>query len=191
MSSIRTFVAVDVADSVRQRAAQLIDLLGAGGAAHVKWVAPQNMHLTLKFLGDVPQAEVNAVCQAVAGAVDGAAPFVMRVQGVGAFPHIGRPSTIWIGVDEGARQVGDLQQVVEKALKPLGFPRERRAFHPHLTLGRIRRGGTEARGLSDGLRQQQGFDAGETKIDQVTVYASYLDKTGPTYQAMSRVPLTG
>ncbi len=188
MKKIRTFVAVDVAEAVRERAAQLIELLrGAGG--DVKWVEPHNLHLTLKFLGDVAETEVNSVCQAVARAAAGMPPFLMSVQGAGAFPHIGRPRTIWIGVEEGTEPLQSLQRAVDKALKPLGFPKEQRAFHPHLTLGRIRRGGPELHALSDRLREQQGFDAGSSMIDEVVVYASYLDRSGPTYQAMSRVAL--
>ncbi len=191
MNKIRTFVAVDVADAVRRRAARLIELLSASGS-DVKWIEPQNMHLTLQFLGDVPQADVPAVCQALERAVAGFPPFPMSLLSAGAFPHVGRPSTIWIGVAEGAKELGTLQQAIQRALKPLGFPPERRAYHPHLTIGRMRRGDGPARqGLGQTLREQQAFDAGSSMIDQVIVYASYLERAGPTYQAMSRIGLTG
>jgi RNA 2',3'-cyclic 3'-phosphodiesterase len=191
MNKIRTFVAVDVAETVQRRAARLIELLSPSGS-DVKWVEPPNMHLTLQFLGDVPQADVHAVCQAVERAVAGFPPFRMGMLGVGAFPHVGRPSTIWIGVDEGASELGTLHRVVQRALKPLGFPPERRVYHPHLTIGRMRRGGGPARHeLGQVLREQQAFDAGSSMVDQVVVYASYLERAGPSYQAMSRIGLTG
>jgi 2'-5' RNA ligase len=190
MNKIRTFIAVDVSEAVRRRAARLIELLRAGGG-EVKWVEPQNMHLTLQFLGDVAQADVPPVCQAVERAVAGFPPCQISLLGAGAFPHPGRPSTIWIGVAEGAKELAAVQRAVQRALKPLGFPPERRAFHPHLTIGRIRRAGPAAHGLSQSLREQQSFDAGSTTIDQVVVYASYLDRAGPTYQAMSRITLAG
>lgn len=189
MNKIRTFVAVDVEESVRRRAARLIELLSPG-AGNVKWVEPQHMHLTLQFLGDVPQADVPAVCHAVQHAVVACPPFSISLLGAGAFPHAGRPSTLWIGVDEGASQLKTLQKAIQRALKPLGFPPERRAYHPHLTLGRIRRGrGPAGTQLTQHLQQQQSFDAGRSMIDQVIVYASYLERTGPSYQAMSRVVL--
>ena len=188
MKNIRTFVAVDVTEAVRERAAQLIEELRSCGG-DIKWVEPHNMHLTLKFLGDVPETEVNSVCRAVVQAAADLPPFSISVQGVGAFPHVGRPRTVWIGVEEGAEQLGSLQRAVDRALKPLGYPKERRPFHAHLTLGRIRRGGPESRTLSDRLREQQAFLAGHSQIKEVVVYASYLDRSGPSYQAMSRGPM--
>jgi RNA 2',3'-cyclic 3'-phosphodiesterase len=205
MDKIRTFIAVEMSEAVRRRAARLIDLLRVGGG-DVKWVEPENMHLTLQFLGDVPQTDVPAVCQAVERAVAGFPPFEISLLGAGAFPHLGRPSTIWIGVTdavnksgqaprhqsvhgEGAKELSAVQHAIQRALKPLGFPPERRAFHPHLTIGRIRRGGAAPPGLVQCLREQQAFDAGSTAIDQVVVFASYLDRAGPTYQAMSRIAL--
>jgi RNA 2',3'-cyclic 3'-phosphodiesterase len=207
MDKIRTFIAVEMSEAVRRRAARLIDLLRVGGG-DVKWVEPENMHLTLQFLGDVPQTDVPAVCQAVERAVAGFPPFEISLLGGGAFPHLGRPSTIWIGVadavnklgqaprhqsvhGEGAKELSAVQHAIQRALKPLGFPPERRAFHPHLTIGRIRRGGAAPPGLVQCLREQQAFDAGSTTIDQVVVFASYLERAGPTYQAMSRIALAG
>ena len=207
MNMIRTFVAVEMSEAVRRRAARLIDLLRAGGG-DVKWVEPENMHLTLQFLGDVTQADVPAVCQAVERAVAGFSPFEISLLGAGAFPHLGRPSTIWMGVVDavnesgpaprdppvrgaGAKELGAMQRAIQRALKPLGFPPEHRAFHPHLTIGRIRRGGAAPPSLVQCLREQQAFDAGSTTIDQVVVFASYLERSGPTYQAMSRIALAG
>jgi 2'-5' RNA ligase len=123
--------------------------------------------------------------------VTSAHPFRISLRGAGAFPSANRPRTIWIGVDQGADQLQKLQKAVEDGVKKLGFPRERRSFHPHLTIGRIRRGGPELQELSDRLLQQESYDAGSATIDQVVVYASYLEKSGPTYSAMSRIPLTG
>ena len=191
MNKIRTFVAVDVNESVRRRAARLIEQLAAS-VGNVKWVEPQHMHLTLQFLGDVPQTDVHKVCLAVRRAVVGCVPFAMSLLGAGAFPHAGRPSTIWIGVDQGAQQLKTIQQRIQQALKPLGFPPERRAYHPHLTIGRIRRGRVSGGSqLARDLRDQQSFDAGRSTVDQVIVYASYLERTGPSYQPMSRIVLPG
>ncbi|TVS17858.1 MAG: RNA 2',3'-cyclic phosphodiesterase [Planctomycetaceae bacterium] len=191
MNKIRTFIAVDVDESVRRRAARLIERL-ATSAGNVKWVEPQNMHLTLQFLGDVPQPDVHEVCLAVRRAVVGCVPFAMSLLGAGAFPHAGRPSTFWIGVDEGAQQLKTLQRRIQQTLKPLGFPPERRAYHPHLTIGRIRRGSVSGGSqLASDLRDQQSFDAGRSTVDQVIVYASYLERTGPSHQPMSRIVLPG
>lgn len=189
MEQIRTFIAVDVAEEVRQQAGQLIETLRRVDDT-VKWVDPQNMHLTLKFLGDVPQGEVTAVCQAVAEAVADQGPFAMLLKGAGAFPSIARPRTVWLGVVQGREELCSLQVAIDRALKKLGYPKETRRFEPHLTIGRIRRGGPALAELSQRLREQQAYEAGETSVGEVVVYASYLDRTGPTYQAMSRAALT-
>ncbi len=190
MSTTRTFVAVDLAATVQNRAAELIAALAYEGDG-VKWVAPENLHLTLKFLGDVPHRDLPEVCEAVARAVADRPPFEISLCGANAFPHIGRPRTLWLGVDEGGETLGRVQKSIESALRQLGFPRENRQFHPHLTIGRVRRPSPGLQRLTEALRDQQAFSAGYSTIDQVVVYASHLARHGPTYQPLSRALLKG
>jgi 2'-5' RNA ligase len=188
MSKIRTFIAVDVSQTALARAQDLIERLRAGGA-DVKWVESGNMHLTLKFLGDVPDAQTADVCRAVAKAAEQISPFEIALRGAGAFPHPGRPRTVWLGVDRGAEELASLHKAIEKALAKRGFPKEGRRFHPHLTLGRVRRGGTPQRELGRLIRENEAFDGGSADIDEVVVFASFLDKSGPTYQPLGRARL--
>lgn len=190
MSRTRTFIAVEIAAAVRSRAAALIEVLTFEGDG-VKWVVPENLHVTLQFLGDVAEDEVAGVCQAVGRAVADRSPFEISLKGAHAFPHIGRPRTLWLGVDAGAESLSRLQQAVQSAVRKLGFPPENRAFHAHLTLGRVRRPSPALQQMTERLRSQQDFSAGRSPVEQVVVFASYLDRHGPTYQALHRAPLSG
>jgi 2'-5' RNA ligase len=188
VNTTRTFVAVNISPAVRERVVALIDRLRAV-PADVKWVEPGNMHLTLKFLGDVRDPDLPDVCRAVSEAVQGVAPFEITCRGAGAFPDAGRPRTIWLGVDQGHDELADLQAVIDETLKNIGFPKEGRAFHPHLTLGRLRSSGPAVRDLGRLIRDHDDFDGGVAVIDEVVVYASYLDREGPTYQPLGRTAL--
>lgn len=188
MNTIRTFIAVDVADAVRERAADLVRRLQMGGA-NVKWVDTHNMHLTLKFLGDIPDRETADVCRAVTEAAREHPPFNIALRGAGAFPNATRPRTVWMGVDRGVKELESLQKSIEEALAKLGYPKEARRFHPHLTLGRVRRGGAAVRELGRLIRDNEQFDGGSADIDKVLVFASFLDKTGPSYNVLGRAQL--
>jgi len=188
MNTIRTFIAIDVGDDVRDRAADLARRLQVAGA-DVKWVDTDNMHLTLKFLGDIPDRETAEVCRAVSEAAQAHSPFNISLRGAGAFPNAARPRTVWMGVERGVAELESFQTGIEKALAKLGYRKEARRFHPHLTLGRVRRGGAAVRDLGRLIRDNEQFDGASASINKVLVFASFLDKTGPTYNVLGRAPL--
>lgn len=188
MAFFRTFVAVEVNAEVRARAERLIGKLKAG-QAKVNWTRPENLHLTLQFLGDTPDTKIPEVCRAVADAAGAAVPFSMTLKAAGAFPRPERPRTVWVGVEEGSDQLRALQADIEGRLLDLGFPRERRRYTPHLTIGRVREGGAAQAMLAELLQQHAKFAGGSTRVDQVLVMASFLDSDGPTYQVLGRANL--
>jgi len=187
---IRTFVAIETSSAVRDWAAELIDEF-RGAGAEVKWVAPQNLHLTLKFLGDVDTGKIHHVCQAVEQAVADAAPFDFEVRGAGAFPDTRRPRTVWLGIGQGSHQIIALNERIEPPLKKLGFPKEARRFQPHLTIGRIRRGGPGVAELGQLIAEHEDLDIGRTHVGEAIVFSSQLGRSGPTYEALARAPLGG
>ena len=129
MARIRTFVAVELAPSVISRANDLIDKLRVS-SAQINWAKTQQMHLTLKFLGDVPDTDTPDICRVVAKVARGFEPFEITCRGVGAFPTNDHPRTLWLGIEDGAESLCELQAAIETALKDqLGFPREARRFH--------------------------------------------------------------
>ena len=185
---IRTFVAVEIDPAVRDCAAKLMDQFRAA-AADVKWVEPSNLHLTLKFLGDVDSREIHEACQAVQEAVGDLAPFEFQLRGAGAFPNANRPRTVWLGVGEGCEQLVALNERIEPPLEKLGFRREARRYQPHLTIGRVRRGGPALVELGKLIGENADLQVGRTTVAEVIVFSSELDRSGPTYEALARAPL--
>ena len=189
-STLRTFVAVEMDEAIRRAAARWIEEFRAA-SADVTWVAPHNMHLTVKFLGEVAAEKIPQVCEAVAEAVADTEPFDLEIRGVGAFPNTARPRTIWLGIGAGEEQLEALAKQIDLALRKIGFPREERRFHGHLTLGRVRRPSPALAALTALLKNKSDFAAGLTPIDEVVVFSSQLSPAGPTYEALSRAPLAG
>lgn len=190
MQPLRTFVAVEISPEVRSQALRLIDRLRASGAK-VKWTEAANLHWTLKFLGDVPAVEVVDVCRAVQEAAAPFTPFEIVARGVGAFPSIGRPRTLWLGVGEGAEPMELLFQAIDRTLGELGYPPEPRHFTPHLTLGRVRDGGAGTAELTELLKKLADFDAGAMTVDEVVTFSSTLSRDGPTHEPLARAELQG
>lgn len=190
MSFTRTFVAVKVSSSVRDRAASLIERL-RGCDAKVSWVAPANMHITLKFLGDQPDKRVATICRAVQQATSPVQPFEFHCEGVGAFPNPERPRTLWIGVSDGVEPFRALHASVDAALAGEGFAQDRRGFQPHLTIGRVRSGGASQQTLGTLIQKHAQFAAGTVSADEVLVFASQLSPDGPTYDVLARAKLGG
>jgi len=187
-STIRTFVAVEIGEAIRRAAAKLIEELRTA-SADVTWVAPHNMHLTVKFLGDVAAERIPQISATVAEAVAGVRAFDLEVRGVGAFPNVPRPRTIWIGTGAGEAQLAEVAEGLESALAKLGFAREGREFRGHLTLGRIRHPGPALATLSQMLHERAGLEFGQTTIREVVVFSSQLERGGPIYEALSRAAL--
>lgn len=190
MPKIRTFVAVELSPRVMARAGQLIDKLRVS-SAQVNWARTPQMHLTLKFLGDVRDTETPDICRVVAGVAKDFEPFEITFRGAGAFPSNERPRTLWIGIEDGVEALCDLQAAIENALKEqLGFPKEARRFQPHLTIGRVKHEPPEAQGELTALLQKHAhFDADLSVIDEVVVFASFLGRSGASHEALGRYEL--
>ncbi len=188
MATIRTFIGIATNSAVRGRALELIDRLRRGDT-QAKWTAAENLHLTLKFLGDVPEEQIPRVCRTVAEAVSACKQFQLQFRGAGAFPDTRRPHTLWIGVGEGEAEVRRLQKVVDRALRKLRFPKEPRRYHPHLTIGRIRRPESGGNNLKELLQQSSKFDAATLCIEEVAVFASSIGVGGSTYTPLGRAAL--
>ncbi len=190
MQRVRAFIAIPIAPGVSSRAAEIMRRLRESNAA-VNWVAPQNLHLTLKFLGETPIEESPEICEAVRKAVADAPPFDVSFHGLGAFPSVEKPRTIWLGLSEGEAEVCELAQRIDDELAKLGYARETRRLSPHLTIGRIRESIPSDHPLLDALVKHADFDANVMGVDEVVVYASFLDKKGPIHDALGTVELLG
>lgn len=188
MSMIRTFVALEVSKDVRSRTHRMIGRLRQSGAA-ANWVEPENLHLTLNFLGDVDDRRVNEVCQAAKEVARNHEPFEVKLRGVDAFPRLQAPRVMWAGVEVGGEQVEQLQRELTTAFRDLGFPKERGKFVPHLTIGRLRRGKSANESLRSLLAKHHDFDAGTALIEEMVVFSSLLESGSPIYTPLSRMTL--
>lgn len=136
---MRLFVAVTPPPEVRRAALEAVEGAARELGGAVRWTKQENVHLTLKFLGEVPQETLGVVRDALGEACSARTPFVAGLRNLGAFPTPRRARVVWAGVDEGAEEMTALAAGIESALEPLGFEREGRPYMPHATLGRARK----------------------------------------------------
>lgn len=184
MATIRTFTAVAIPKNVRKQAIQLADRL-RGAGAEVRWVADENLHWTLKFLGEVVDREIGDVCRVVAEAAAQVAPFELQAIGAGAFPNAHMPRTLYLGTERGMAEMETLYEAVTAGLATLGYGRESRRFRPHLTLGRLR-GGQGIGNLAELLHENANFNAGAMTVREVLVLGSQPGRGGPEYHVLGR-----
>lgn len=185
---VRSFVAVELSPEVRGRALQLIEKLRRA-SAKVRWVRNDNLHLTLKFLGEVESVEIARICDAMQRAVADLESFDLEFHAAGAFPDAVNPRTIWVGVRAGAEAMIALHRRVDDALENLGFRVEGRRFRPHVTVGRVRDTRHGKRELKALLDEFADYRAGITHVEDVTLFASRLTEDGPEYEALGRAEL--
>ena len=187
-NQIRVFVAISLSAAVRGAVEKLIRTL-RHEIDGVKWVDPQNLHITLKFLGDVPMNELHRIIVAVQRGAEAVETFDIEFRSCGIFPSPEQPRTLWIGTARGATELTIAATAIENELFKLGFPKEHRRFSPHLTIGRTKRDArlshTAVQLLTD--RAQQSF--GTCGVDDVIVYSSELTRNGPIYDALATIPL--
>jgi 2'-5' RNA ligase len=185
MTRIRTFIAVDLAAGVKDRLTALQEKLGRS-AAGVKWTRPENMHLTLLFLGEVEQLEVVSICRAVQERARKHDPFTLEAAGLGAFPNARRPKILWAGITEGVAELRALHADLEQGLLNLGcYRREDREYTPHLTLGRLSHE-DRAEDWPAVLSQHADWQGGTSPVDEVLVMASEMRRGGPEYSVLGR-----
>lgn len=181
--SIRTFIAVPIAlpSSLKAIVREFQDM----GRA-VKPVNAESTHITLKFLGDTPTADLPAISPIIESVAADTKTWELELVGLGAFPHWGRPSVVWAGISAG-EPLTQMAEAFETQLEPLGFAPEKRAFHPHLTLARIKaKPPSSLKALAD-ANEHQSF--GTQTIDRIIFYQSELQPDGPVYTPLQTVSL--
>lgn len=192
MEQIRTFVAIELDESCKAGLTEMQDRLKTEvPKGIVRWVRPEGMHLTLKFLGDVPVDRIEEITQAIEDACQGFAPFSFSIAGLGCFPNTRRPRVLWVGIEEPTGALADLQAAIEEALVGLEFQPERHKFHPHLTLGRTRRRASrsQVRRLGELVESTTSGEIGEMESEAVSLMRSDLKPTGAVYSQLAEVRL--
>ena len=191
---LRLFIAIPLPAPVREALADLQGQLAELAPPRaVRWVRPEGIHLTLKFLGDVPAAQQRAIEGGMAQAAAGHAPFTLTVERLGCFPNVNRPRVVWVGVHGERDALQALRDAVEAAIAPLGYPPESRPFSPHLTLGRVSKSASagEVAALGQALKGAQVDALGQIAVNGFSLVRSDLRPDGAIYTELAHVALQG
>ena len=194
MKQVRTFIAIELDETINVALADLQRQLKAKvPQGSVRWVKPGGIHLTLKFLGDVPANRIEDVKRTLTQACAGFPAFTFSVGGLGCFPNLRRPRVVWVGVQEESGTLAGLQKAIEDGMEKLGFAPEGRRFHAHLTLGRTQRRASsgDVRRLGRLVKESDIGQLGQMEARAISLIKSDLGPTGAVYTQLAAVRLEG
>lgn len=187
---MRTFIAIELPPNIRDYLGNIENQLKTTGA-DVKWVSPGNIHLTLKFLGEIDDKKLIKVTEILETVASGENLFFIRLAGVGAFPNTNSPRVIWLGVDKGDEETKRIADALEEEIAKIGIPKENRPFSSHITIGRVRSGLNRiklAQALN-GLKDKSGEENLEFSVTKITLFESTLTPKGPIYAVLKEASL--
>ena len=185
--TIRSFIAIELPEAVGSLLGKVQQNLRAL-RLKAGWVHPQNIHLTLKFLGNITTADIDKVGMAMKAAAEDFKPFTLTVGGIGFFPGIKRPRVIWVGVGGQTQELFALQRSLEDRLAAAGFPKEKRSFKGHLTLGRFRNVPDSA-AISRVIQEYTDIGKEEFNTRQIVLFKSELKPSGAVYSQLLKTDL--
>ncbi len=179
MNTIRAFIAVEIDNQTKQKISDIISNLKKS-KADVKWINESQMHLTLKFLGNIGEDKVQKISEALPVISDSSKSFKIGFSSIGAFPNLNHPAVIWLGIDNGKESLKMLNGKIQTVLEKSGFAREKREFSPHLTLARIR-SSKNITNLIKLIEETNLTPAGEILIDKLALFQSALSPKGAVH----------
>ena len=182
MTAIRSFIAIEIPETMQQKLADVIKRLQDSNPQGVRWVSPKNIHLTLKFLGDISPKNLDLLCNMLQVQTGQYKAFSIQVEDVGAYPNSLRPRVIWVGI-KAPDVLESLQKGIEAEARRLGYAAEDRPFSPHLTIGRVARSITrdQIRRLSQTIETIQINKLGDVCVSSVNLFRSDLKPGGAVY----------
>ena len=188
---MRSFIAIELPEEAKKGLARLRRELERDEHKFVKWMNPNGIHLTLKFLGNIPSKRVTEITEAIKEAAQGISPFHLEISGLGAFPSLREARVFWVGIGGQVDKLLKLQQNIDSALAVLGFAREERSFVPHLTLARLRPGASplERRNFGELVGSAAFEDKYHIEVEAVSLMRSQLTPAGAIYTRLSAVGL--
>ena len=187
-AATRTFIAIEIPDKVKDLIASHVERLKGLVPQGIKWVDPQTCHLTLAFLGNVPNDRLPTLFRIVDAVAADSPPLRLKTGLLGAFPNPHRPRVLWLGLEGDTQLLAHTQSRLQDALEASGFPREQRAFKPHITLGRARRKGLIP--LPETALNGQAEDALAFEILDIVLMSSILTPSGPIHTPLYRALLS-
>jgi 2'-5' RNA ligase len=188
---IRSFVAIELPEEAKKGLTRLRKQLERDEHRFVKWVTPGGIHLTLKFLGNIPSTRVTEITEAMKRAAQGISPFLLEISGLGVFPNLNQVRVLWVGIGGELDRLSTLQRNMDSALAALGFAAEERPFVPHLTLARIREGASapERKGFGEFVSSAAFEQKYAVEVEAVRLMRSQLTPAGAIYTCLSVVGL--
>ncbi|MEK6563835.1 MAG: RNA 2',3'-cyclic phosphodiesterase [Candidatus Omnitrophota bacterium] len=186
---MRIFIAIKLENEIKDKLSQIQEELKSA-QADVRWVKPENIHLTLKFLGETPveETKIPEIIRCLKELGGQIKPFTARISGMGAFPSLKSARVIWVGVKEDTTELTKLAGMIEDSLVKLGFPEEKRKFSAHLTLGRLRSNKNKDK-LGQKLEKFK-IPGLSVRINSIALFESVLHPTGAAYQKLSEISLS-
>lgn len=191
MKTLRTFIAADFPPDILEKIGEITAFLKTQAPMEaLKWVSSDNQHLTLKFIGDLPESKLEEVKTALTDALHAQPSFTISVEGMGAFPNWQNPRVIWLGISHD-RSLNKTHQCIEQALEQIGIAPDGRAFNPHLTVARLRRNMQQdsVRLVGKSLSPFKVDTLGSATIDHIRLYQSELTPRGPIYTPLLTLAL--
>jgi 2'-5' RNA ligase len=185
--TIRTFIAVEIPENIISGIRDLQQDLKAYGV-DIRWIRPENIHLTLKFLGDVQAADMDRIIKAIIGTAEGGSPISLQAKGIGVFPGVKRPRVLWVGLTGQLELLSSLQKTLDANLKGIGFPPEKRPFKGHLTIGRIKTK-MNSKIFVDALMDFRSFESETFVADRIVLFKSELKPNGAVYTNLASATL--
>ena len=182
---MRAFIAIELSPDLKKHLASLEEQLKSSGA-DVKWVKPENIHLTLKFLGEIDEKQLGEIAKIIQNTADKNKRFFIRLASPGAFPDINFPRVVWIGIEKGDPETKEIAKILEEEIAKVGIPQENRPFSSHITLGRVRSGLNREKLVKnlDNLASKPPEDSPEFLVTKITLFKSTLTPGGPIYEAL-------
>ena len=184
-NTIRAFIAIPISTEIHGEINKIIRGLKPVCPENLRWVNPQGIHLTLKFLGDVPKSNINQISDCMQLTVQRKNPFRFDVEGLGAFPRPDQARVLWIGLEK-SLELKKLQNELDQNLNKIGFPLENREFNPHLTIARVkdRLDPAELRKIAAALQQQKTGSLGRLEVNEFSLFQSELRPGGAVYNKL-------
>lgn len=181
--TLRAFIAIEIPGNILSEIRNLQEDLKDYGF-NIRWVRPESIHLTLKFLGDVEAVRINDIAGVVSKTAKGYTPISLKAKDVGVFPGVKRPQVLWVGLAGELEPLLGLQKTLDENLETIGFPKEKRPFKGHLTMGRMK-GKIDVNRFGDVLVRFRNFESETFTADRIIVYKSELKPSGADYTKLA------
>jgi len=185
--NLRTFIAIDIPGNILSEIRELQEGIKDYGFK-IRWVRPESIHLTLKFLGDIKAVKINEIAEAISKTVVRYTPISLQAKGVGVFPGIKRPQVLWVGLAGQLEPLVSLQKTLDENLETIGFPMEKRPFKGHLTMGRMK-AKIDVKKFGEVLMTFRSFESEAFTADRIILYKSELKPSGAVYTELASASL--